>query len=163
MTLQYKFFRIPVQSAAAWEDEVNRFLRSVRVVHVQRDFVAQGENSFWALAVEYMPADGRSPGGNDSRRREKVDFKAILSPEDFAVFARLREWRKEVAAEEGVPVYAIFTNEQLAKIAELRPVKAADVAAIDGIGASRIDKYAQTVVDMVSSTENATKPDETEP
>ena len=54
MAPQYRFFRIPVQSTEKWEEDMNRFLRSVRVVHVQREFVDQGENSFWAMAIEYM-------------------------------------------------------------------------------------------------------------
>ena len=145
MALQYKFFRIPIQSMVPFEEEINGFLRSVRVVHVQREFVDQGENSFWALAIEYMPI-----AGGDSRKRARVDYKTLLSPEDFTVFANLRGWRKGVAAEEGVPVYAIFTNEQLAKIAESRIQTPTGLAEIDGVGKSRISKYAEAVIEIVT-------------
>jgi len=128
---------------------MNRFLRSVRVVHVQREFVDQGENSFWAMAIEYMQMVPGSTHGA-SRKQAKVDYKALLSADDFAVFARLREWRKGAAAEEGVPVYTIFTNEQLAKIAEANVQTQADLAEIDGVGKSRIAKYADAVIEIVS-------------
>ncbi|OQX16461.1 MAG: hypothetical protein BWK76_11595 [Desulfobulbaceae bacterium A2] len=36
------------------------------------------------------------------------------------MFARLREWRKARAEAEAVPVYTIFTNDQLAEIVRLR-------------------------------------------
>ena len=157
MALQYKFFRIPILSVELWEEEINRFLRSVRVVHVQREFVDRGENSFWALAIEYMSTDGGTAIGGDSRRR-RIDYKTVLSPEDFVVFAKLREWRKEVAAEEGVPVYTIFTNEQLAKIAEGRVQTQSGLAEIEGIGKSRITKYGSAVIEIVS----AMLPDEKE-
>lgn len=150
MSLQYKFFRIPLQSLEESEEALNRFLRSVKVVHVQREFVAQGENSFWTLAIEYMPSEDGSAGGGILRKRVKIDYKELLSPEDFAVFVKLREWRKEVAAEEGVPVYAIFTNEQMAKIAEERSQTQADLAQIDGIGKSRIAKYGESVLEIVA-------------
>jgi hypothetical protein len=88
MALQLKFFVIPIRELEAVEAEVNRFLRSVRVVHLQREFVPQGDNSFWSLAVEYL-ADG-APG---PRRRARIDYKAVLSPEAFGIFATLREWR----------------------------------------------------------------------
>ena len=104
-----------------------------------------------------MSTDGGTAIGGDSRRR-RIDYKTVLSPEDFVVFAKLREWRKEVAAEEGVPVYTIFTNEQLAKIAEGRVQTQSGLAEIEGIGKSRITKYGSAVIEIVS----AMLPDEKE-
>ena len=152
MSLQYKFFRVPVKSLEQWEDEINRFIRSVKVVHIERNFIDQGENSFWALAIEYLSGDVGSQAGMDTRKRAKVDYKELLSPEDFSVFVKLREWRKSVASHEGVPVYVIFTNEQLAQIAEKRVVTLADLEKIDGVGESRINKYGKDVIKIVSDT-----------
>ena len=149
--MQYKFFKIPVKSIEVCEEEINRFLRSVKVVHLQRDWVDLGENSFWALAVEYLPVTPGTTRGAGSRKRPKVDYKEVLSDEDFAVFARLREWRKGVAAEEGVPVYTIFTNEQLAGIAEDKARSLADLGKIDGIGDARIAKYGDAVIRLVAA------------
>lgn len=155
MSLQYKFFSIPVRDEEESEAELNLFLRSVRVVHVSREFVAQGENSFWALAIEYLPKAVGPSDIADRRKRSKVDYKALLSPQDFTIFAKLREWRKTVATEEGVPVYAIFTNEQLAKIAEAHPQTKAQLAEIEGVGKSRLTKYAGAVIDIVAHAEKA--------
>jgi ribonuclease D len=47
-----------------------------------------------------------------------VDYKEVLKPEEFEVFSRLRDWRKNVAEKEGVPVYAVLTNEQLAQMVQ---------------------------------------------
>ena len=104
MSLQCKFFIIPVGDIEHSELEVNRFLRSVRVVNMQRDFVDQGPNSFWSVAVEYLSA-AKSAGEKNRLKKSKIDYKQVLSPEDFALFAQLREWRKGEAAEIGVPVY----------------------------------------------------------
>ena len=59
-----------------------------------------------------------SPAATKGKR---IDYRDVLSEADFAVFKRLREWRKQVAAAEGVPVYTVFTNEQLATIVTTRP------------------------------------------
>jgi superfamily II DNA helicase RecQ len=152
MSLQYKFFRVPVKSMELWEDEINRFLRSVKVVHIERKFIDQGENSFWAMAIEYLSGVAGPQAGMDPRKRAKVDYKELLSPEDFSVFVNLREWRKSVASQEGVPVYVIFTNEQLAQIAEKRVVTLADLEKIEGIGESRIAKYGKEIIKIVSNT-----------
>jgi superfamily II DNA helicase RecQ len=67
--------------------------------------------------------------------------KEILSPEDFAVFARLRELRKEIAQVEAVPVYTIFTNEQLAQIVQAKAATKGDLEKVAGVGDARIEKY----------------------
>jgi superfamily II DNA helicase RecQ len=152
MPLQYRFFIIPAKDIPDAESELNRFLRSVRIVNVQRDFVGHGENSFWGLAVEYLPADGKAPGAKaEDRRQSKVDYKEVLAPQAFALFARLRDWRKETASQEAVPVYTIFTNEQLAHIAEKRISTKAGLQEIDGVGDARIKRYAEAVISIVTS------------
>ena len=58
MTIQYRFFTIPLKATQEVETELNRFLRSQRILTVHREFVSQGENSFWTMAVEghgWMP------------------------------------------------------------------------------------------------------------
>ena len=49
-----------------------------------------------------------------SGKPPEVDYREVLKPEEFEMFSRLREWRKALAEKEGVPVYTLLTNEQLA-------------------------------------------------
>ena len=153
--MQWSFFRISVVGGEA-ADDFNRFLRSVRVLTVNREFVSQGEGSFWALAVEYLPQEGSlsRPARAAGSSAAKVDYKAELPAEDFAYFARLREWRKLMANQEAVPVYTIFTNEQLAEIAKRRCSSLSALGEIDGIGQGRLDKYGAAVLDIMVSSED---------
>ena len=151
MSLQYKFFVIPIRGIQEAESEINRFLRSVRVINIRQEFVAHKENSFWSMAVEYLSEDvGKSASESDVKRKSKIDYREVLSPEDFAVYAKLRQWRKEIAGEEAVPVYTIFTNEQLAKIAEKRVITKARLQEINGVGDSRVKKYGEAVITIVA-------------
>lgn len=84
-----------------------------------------------------------------SAPRNRVDYKEILSPEDFELFAKLRELRKELAAEEAVPVYAVCTNEQLAEIAKQKPETVADLKKIDGLGKAKMEKYGERLAAAV--------------
>ena len=86
MSVQYKFFRIPVHSTELFEEDMNRSLRSVRVVHVTREFVNLGENSFWAVAVEYMTMNEAAATADSSRKKKRIDYREVLSPQDFAVY-----------------------------------------------------------------------------
>lgn len=145
--MQWAFYRIPVTGGDASVD-LNRFLRSVRVLNVHREFVGQGDASFWAMAVEYLPTtETTQPTARTGT--SKTDFKALLPPEDFALFARLREWRKQIANVEAVPVYTIFTNEQLAEMSRRRPSSLSAIGEIDGIGQGRLDKYGKAVLKVI--------------
>lgn len=136
--MQYRFYRIGLEDEAA-EVELNRFLRSVRILQVQKEFVPLGTQSFWSLCVEYI----ESSAVRAKNAGPKVDYKEVLSPEDFELFAKLRELRKELAAEEAIPVYAVCTNEQLAEMAKQRPKDLAGIRQIDGLGDAKVQKYGE--------------------
>lgn len=106
-------------------------------------------SSFWALAVEYLDAD-KDGNGASRRGRNKVDYKELLSAEEFTTFARLRDWRKEIAGQEAVPVYTIFTNEQLAEIVRRRITTKTGLKEIDGIGEARVSKYGSDVIKIMT-------------
>jgi hypothetical protein len=59
MSLQYKFFSIPIPYGQDVEDGMNAFLRSVRLVHVHREIVCQDNRHYWAISVEYLTGADR--------------------------------------------------------------------------------------------------------
>ena len=117
---------------------------------VRQEFLPDPANPKWCVAVEYLDSPGAAKD-KDSRgsRAKRIDYKETLSPEDFSLFAKLRDWRKASAEHEGVPVYAIFTNEQLAKIATDRIATKSGLAELDGVGEGRVSKYSQAVIKIV--------------
>lgn len=138
--MQIKVFTIPISNPSATEDSVNAFLRSRRVVNLTKEFVHNGENSLWAIIVEYLVDNS-----TDGAKRGKVDYREVLSQEQFALFSRLREIRKEIAGKADVPVYTIFTNEQLAAIATVQPSSRTALQEIPGIGKAKVEKYGDPV------------------
>lgn len=112
--MQLKVFAVPAQGGEELVEEMNKFLRAHRVLSIEKRLVEQG-GAYWSFCVEYLERGGEGGGpGTADRAKRGVDYKEILSTEDFAVFAKLRDLRKEMAEKEGVPPYAVFTNEQLA-------------------------------------------------
>src|SRR5262249_30687608 len=107
--------------------------------------------SLWCLSVEYL--DGAAPAEAPTRaapNRGKTDYKEVMAPADFAVFAQLRDVRKAIAQAEAVPVYTIFTNEQLAQMVTTRATTKAALARIDGIGEARVTKYGEQVLAVLA-------------
>ena len=71
------------------------------------------------------------------------------SEDDFNLFAALRQWRKTQAEADGVPLYAVFTNEQLAAIARQRCDTATALGSIEGVGPARLQRYGAAVLDSL--------------
>jgi superfamily II DNA helicase RecQ len=141
--MPYGFFQVPVRDSGVAAEELNRFLRGHRVVSVERRWVDLGTESFWSFCVDYLEpvavsSSGARPGGDV---RGKVDYREVLSPEQFAAFVKLRELRQRISKDEAVPVYVIFTNEQLAAMVQKGTSSKADLGRIDGVGEARIQKY----------------------
>ena len=73
----------------------------------------------------------------------------MLTDPEFAVFARLRALRMERADAEGVPAYALFTNEQLAEMVRRRVLTIAALRDIQGIGEARTEKYGEAFLHIL--------------
>lgn len=144
--MKIKTFVIPAKYPQAGEEDLNRFLAGRRLLGMDRQFVADGDSSYWAFLIEYADGDRCEPAESKAL---KVDYKQVLSPGAFRIFSALRTLRRQTAEQEGVPVYAIFTNEQLARMAESPPQSAAALKAIPGVGESRASRYGKSVMDLL--------------
>ena len=96
-------------------------------------------------------ATGGPDYGSPGRGARKVDYKELLTPEQFAVFARLRDLRKELATRDAVPVYNVFTNEQLAEIVKRDCATLAQMQEIAGIGEARVGKYGEIFLSSLAA------------
>jgi len=149
--MPFKFFIVPIHGLAAAEEVLNTFLRSHRVLAVDRRWVEEGSDSFWAFCIDYLDGAGGSPANDSGSGRRKVDYKEVLAPDEFAVFSKLRELRKEIAQVEAVPVYTLFTNEQLAQIVQAKVRSKADLEKVAGVGDARIEKYGDRILSVLES------------
>ena len=67
-------------------------------------------------------------------------------------YAALKAWRAEVAREHNLPAYVIFHDATLAAIAKRAPQTLDDLQGISGMGAKKLEAYAQEVLRVVSLT-----------
>ena len=146
--MKYHFTSIPAVGGEAAQAELNRFLAAHRVVHVEHTLVPDGSASFWAVCVRYTEG-ASSPAAPAAAGRKQVDYKEILSEAQFKVYSRLRDVRRTLADREGTPLYSVFTNEQLAAIAE-KPIRTLDeLGALPGVGPGRLEKYGAAILAAV--------------
>lgn len=141
--MQFHVFTISIGDPSG-SDELNRFLVGHRVLTVQREFIQNGSQSCWTFCVEYIESGAGS--GRVGQRKERTDYMQVLPPAQFAVFSRLRECRKELATKEGLPAFAVCTDEQLAAMARQESLTKAGLMAIEGFGEGKAEKYAVTLI-----------------
>jgi DNA helicase-2/ATP-dependent DNA helicase PcrA len=67
------------------------------------------------------------------------------------LFERLRTWRREVAEAASVPAFVVFTDATLTAIAQDRPTTRAELLAVPGIGATKVDRYGDDVLAIVAA------------
>lgn len=145
------FFAIPALNGDAEAEVLNTWLRTQRALQVERHLVADGARSFWAICVTVaegpgplptsLKRGGREHGAGLEPNDRRIDYKTVLSPADFDLFSALRAWRKKAAEQEGVPLYALFSNQQLAAFAEQRCNSLAALHKVEGVGDARVQRY----------------------
>ncbi|MEL7266724.1 MAG: HRDC domain-containing protein [Planctomycetota bacterium] len=116
--------------------DLNQFLASHTIVSVQRQWVTDNRGTTLVMLVEYVGKEASA-----SKKASRIDYRDVFDDADFQAFSQLRALRKQLAEREGVPVYTVFTNEQLAELVRRRVTTPAEMKQITGIGTSKCDKH----------------------
>ncbi|MGV1006114.1 MAG: DNA helicase RecQ [Candidatus Nanopelagicales bacterium] len=74
---------------------------------------------------------------------------ADLNDADAGLFERLREARKAIADEQGVPAYVVFHDATLRAIAAARPADEQALLALPGIGAAKLERYGARILETI--------------
>ncbi|RME07291.1 MAG: helicase [Bacteroidetes bacterium] len=143
--MQIRVFSVPATGNEEWNEELNRFLRAKRILQVEQQLVQLNGQAFWSFCVHYLETGSSSAG---SIRRKKVDYREVLDEAAFRRFSKMREIRKRLAKEEGVPAYAIFTDEQMAALARMPELSKAAMLQVQGIGEKTVEKYGDHFINM---------------
>ncbi len=104
-----------------------------------------------AVEVRRTPP-GSATGRASTPRRARNDRNAAVEALDADVRARfdaLRAWRRDRASEQHVPPYVIFQDKTLLEIAQREPGSMDSLAAISGVGQSKIDRYGKGVLEVL--------------
>jgi superfamily II DNA helicase RecQ len=71
----------------------------------------------------------------------------------LALFEALRDWRRQVAREHGVPAYTVFHDSTLEEIARRRPGSTEELRAVSGVGAVKLERYGVAVLGVVQGAQ----------
>jgi len=97
-----------------------------------------------------------SSAGADKKPKRSARLGAMvkapiqLDSDSLMRYSALKAWRAEVAREHNLPAYVIFHDATLAAIAQRAPQSLDDLQGISGIGAKKLEAYAQEVLRVVA-------------
>ena len=78
---------------------------------------------------------------------------ANLSEDDLRLFETLRELRKHLAQEQGVPPYVVFGDAALLEMSVERPSDEQGFLEITGVGQVKLERYGETFLEAISRDE----------
>ncbi|MCZ8236610.1 MAG: RecQ family ATP-dependent DNA helicase [Inhella sp.] len=93
--------------------------------------------------------EGRAP-----KARRGTGSPAVAMHLDAAAHARweaLKAWRTEVAREHDLPAYLIFPNSTLHELASRHPQTLAEVGAVSGVGAKKLEAYGRDILRVLQA------------
>ena len=92
-------------------------------------------------------ATGMAPAQKVIARMPKTRAPA----DDGPLYERLRTWRRERADADGVPPYVVFHDKTLVAIADAKPGTPDELLEIDGIGPTKLERYADDVLALIAA------------
>jgi ATP-dependent DNA helicase RecQ len=78
------------------------------------------------------------------KQKEEIEY-------NNALFALLRQKRKELADEAGVPPYVIFSDKTLVEMAAYYPQSVTDLLSISGVGQAKLRRYGEAFVEVIKA------------
>lgn len=143
--MQIRIFNIPITDTGELLTEMNHFMSGHKVLEVEQRFFQNEKGGCWSFCIRHLPVNS-TLRSTRNERRNKVDYKQILSEDEFSNFSILREIRKILASEDGVPAYAVFTDEELSGIVRQGPLTEKNMLAVPGIGEKKVARYGEQML-----------------
>ena len=81
-------------------------------------------------------------------RRDKRDDES-LGPVDEPLFEKLRQLRRSLADEQGVPPYVVFGDVTLRQMAALQPTDGDALLSVSGVGRTKLERYGQAFLGVI--------------
>jgi ATP-dependent DNA helicase RecQ len=102
------------------------------------------------LQLRKLPDKAERSRGSGARTRAAADAVASLAPADQTLFAALKALRLDLSRQQNVPPYVIFHDRTLRELAARRPLSLFAMSGISGIGQSKLDRYGQLFLEVIS-------------
>ncbi len=108
-----------------------------------------------AIIREQKTVMRRVPTVQEKKVASSSGTDPTMSPQDNALFQKLRELRIQIANQEGVPAYIIFTDAALRDMCRKKPKTMSEFRQVSGVGVTKSQKYGKRFLGALSEHCNA--------
>ncbi len=139
--MPFKIITIPFdpEKECFLEECLNDFCLNKKLKQWKAEFFASAEKVYWTIFIEYDMV----------LEPEKTDDS--FSEPQRLLYNRLREWRKNKAQKNGVPVYIIATNTELKQLVVQAPTTIESLKNIKGFGKKKIERYGKEIINFIKT------------
>ncbi len=85
-------------------------------------------------------------------KKRKVDY---FDEYEVEIFNKFRALRKEIATENKVPPYVVFSDKTLKELSNIMPTTKAEMLEVHGIGEVKFQRYGQAFLELIKEIQNA--------
>ena len=100
--------------------------------------------------VKEQEEKGKQTGGQALSDKKKKSAASVLSEKDSELFEDLRGLRREIAREENVPPYLIFSDRTLVDMCVKKPQNREQMLQVSGVGDYKLEKYGEAFLSRIN-------------
>ncbi|MCY8028594.1 DNA helicase RecQ [Bacillus inaquosorum] len=115
---------------------------------ISDDFIRMSDGTFPTL---FVSSKGRNVLKGELSVTRKEALKAVAITENDELFERLRMVRKEIAAQQGVPPFVVFSDQTLKEMSGKQPVNDEELLSIKGVGEQKRAKYGRLFLQEIQA------------
>ena len=129
---------------------------TVQLTARSKSVLLKEESVFMKMAKEQMPEKrgSRDSAGINSSvgTRSKASGSAELDDKERKLFDSLRALRMDIAREEKVPPYIVFSDKTLIQMCLIRPANREEMLLVSGVGEFKYEKYGERFLECIKNS-----------
>jgi ATP-dependent DNA helicase RecQ len=123
----------------------------VKLTEKSAEVLHEGAAVLIKLAKEPETAQ-KDTAGKKKRRGAAASAAGDFTEQEENLFTRLRNLRLEIAREEKVPPYIVFSDKTLVSMCMLKPTDRASMLEVSGVGEFKYEKYGERFLNCIGET-----------
>lgn len=147
-----------LKSWASQKDKTDSHLRAVIRQGIIRRYLAKNIETYGTVHLTEKGSTGKLPKA--FRVRKELNYQQLNSglndtkkvvAMDAALFVILKDLRKKIAQQKGVPPYAVFAENSLSEMATIYPCSLDELKNVQGVGEGKSKKYGTPIVEAIAA------------
>lgn len=119
----------------------------VKLTKISKEILEDNQPVVMKMAKE---RELEEKGKKDNKRARNQSSGAAFEDVDEALFEKLRQLRLEIAREEQVPPYIVFSDKSLAHMCVLKPATKDEMLEVSGVGKFKFEKYGERFLNEIT-------------